>query len=162
MRSYSRLVVGLSCFAAPSNVKNPPPWRQAAAPTRSMCLSALLSCIRSGCCSAGQLLYDLGHAIDNKRVQAKPPQQSIACTKSYHGLRDLTRVCEALHRLVFALWPRLLEVSACDQSCCCMCVVTQIEQQHRRRCLAQMEGSRLLTPDPALLTLTLLTPGLVA
>ena len=60
---------------------------------------------------AGQLLYDLGHAIDNKRVQTKGPQQSIACTKSYHGLREMARVDEALHRLIFALWPRLLEVT---------------------------------------------------
>ncbi|KAL3159483.1 hypothetical protein ABBQ38_009904 [Trebouxia sp. C0009 RCD-2024] len=57
----------------------------------------------------GQLLFDLGHCIDNKRVQAKGPQQSICCTKSYHGLREHARVDEALQRLVFALWPRLLE-----------------------------------------------------
>jgi len=62
--------------------------------------------------SAGQLLFDLGHCIDDKRVQAKGPQQSICCTKSYHGLRDFARVDEALQRLVYALWPRLLEVSA--------------------------------------------------
>lgn len=59
---------------------------------------------------AGQLLFDLGHCIDDKRVQAKGPQQSICCTKSYHALRDHARVNEALQRLVFALWPRLLEV----------------------------------------------------
>ena len=59
---------------------------------------------------AGQLLFDLGHCIDNKRVQAKGPQQSICCTKSYHGLRDYARIDEALQRLVFAFWPRLLEV----------------------------------------------------
>ncbi|KAL3157452.1 hypothetical protein ABBQ32_011919 [Trebouxia sp. C0010 RCD-2024] len=57
----------------------------------------------------GQLLFDLGHCIDNKKVQAKGPQQSICCTKSYHGLREHARVDEALQRLVFALWPRLLE-----------------------------------------------------
>lgn len=62
-------------------------------------------------CYAGQLLFDLGHCIDDKRVQAKGPQQSICCTKSYHGLRDFARVDEALQRLVYALWPRLLEVS---------------------------------------------------
>ena len=61
--------------------------------------------------TAGQLLFDLGHCIDDKRVQAKGPQQSICCTKSYHGLREFARVEEALQRLVFALWPRLLEVS---------------------------------------------------
>ncbi len=61
--------------------------------------------------SAGQLLFDLGHCIDDKRVQAKGPQQNICCTKSYHGLRDFARVDEALQRLVYALWPRLLEVS---------------------------------------------------
>lgn len=61
--------------------------------------------------AAGQLLFDLGHCIDDKRVQAKGPQQSICCTKSYHGLRDFARVDEALQRLVFALWPRLLEVN---------------------------------------------------
>lgn len=59
---------------------------------------------------AGQLLFDLGHCVDDKRVQAKGPQQSICCSKSYHGLRDHARVDEALQRLVFALWPRLLEV----------------------------------------------------
>ena len=61
--------------------------------------------------SAGPLLFDLGHCIDDKRVQAKGPQQNICCTKSYHGLRDFARVDEALQRLVYALWPRLLEVS---------------------------------------------------
>ena len=60
----------------------------------------------------GQLLFDLGHCIDDKRVQAKGPQQSICCTKSYHGLREFARVDEALQRLCFALWPRLLEVRA--------------------------------------------------
>lgn len=60
--------------------------------------------------TAGQLLFDLGHCIDDKRVQAKGPQQSICCTKSYHGLREFARVDEALQRLVFAVWPRLLEV----------------------------------------------------
>ena len=59
----------------------------------------------------GQLLFDLGHCVDDKRVQAKGPQQSICCTKSYHGLRDFAQVDEALQRLVFALWPRLLEVT---------------------------------------------------
>ena len=62
-------------------------------------------------CYAGQLLFDLGHCIDDKRVQAKGPQQNICCTKSYHGLRDFAWVDEALQRLVYALWPRLLEVS---------------------------------------------------
>ncbi|KAA6424352.1 MAG: DNA polymerase eta-like [Trebouxia sp. A1-2] len=59
--------------------------------------------------AVGQLLFDLGHCIDDKRVQAKGPQQNICCTKSYHGLRDFARVDEALQRLVYALWPRLLE-----------------------------------------------------
>lgn len=59
---------------------------------------------------AGQLLFDLGHCIDGKRVQARGPQQNICCTKSYHGLQEFARVDEALQRLVFALWPRLLEV----------------------------------------------------
>ncbi|KAL0031278.1 hypothetical protein WJX77_012706 [Trebouxia sp. C0004] len=59
--------------------------------------------------AVGQLLFDLGHCIDDKRVQAKGPQQSICCTKSYHSLRDFARVDEALQRLVYALWPRLLE-----------------------------------------------------
>ena len=74
------------------------------------CLLHILQCRNFPADCAGQLLYDLGHAIDNKRVQTKAPQQSIACTKSYHGLREMARVDEALHRLIFALWPRLLEV----------------------------------------------------
>ena len=77
----------------------------------SMFTYVLSRCISNGSHRvAGQLLFDLGHCIDNKRVQAKGPQQSICCTKSYHGLREHTRVDEALQRLVFALWPRLLEV----------------------------------------------------
>ena len=86
-------------------------------------LSTMFSRLVAGCRKiiqfmsvAGQLLFDLGHCIDDKRVQAKGPQQSICCTKSYHGLRDFARVDEALQRLVFALWPRLLEVS--DFSLC--------------------------------------------
>lgn len=78
-----------------------------------MALGQPVSSILTTCSprSAGQLLFDLGHCIDDKRVEAKGPQQSICCTKSYHGLRDFARVDEALQRLVYALWPRLLEVS---------------------------------------------------
>ena len=72
---------------------------------------------KQDCGNAGQLLHDVAHAVDNKRVQSKAPQQSIACTKSYHGLQEMSRVDEALHRLVFALWPRLLEVRAPFQAC---------------------------------------------
>ena len=78
-------------------------------------------------CNAGQLLFDLGHCIDDKRVQAKGPQQSICCTKSYHGLRDFVRVDEALQRLVFALWPRLLEVRAVGLLLCSLSVTALLQ-----------------------------------
>lgn len=90
-------------------------------PTKSMALGRPVNSISSTCspCSAGQLLFDLGHCIDDKQVQAKGAQQSICCTKSYHGLRDFARVHEALQRLVYALWPRLLEVSPVQPTSCC-------------------------------------------